>query len=65
MIKNLLIPLFFFAILKLSLTLAVTYKSLTLLPIAFLMTLILLNLYILIRLIQGKVILPKSFKLKR
>lgn len=64
MIKALLIPLFSFAVLKLSLTLAITYKSLGLLAISLFLLIIGVNVYILVQLIRSKDVIPKNLKFK-
>ncbi len=64
MIKALLIPFFSFAVIKLSLTLAITYKSLELIAISFFLLIIGVNIYFLVQLIRGKSIAPKNLKFK-
>ena len=64
MIKTLLIPLFSFAVLKLSLTLAITYKSLGVVAISCFLLIIGINVYILIQLIRDKSIFPNKLKSK-
>lgn len=64
MIKSLLIPLFSFSVLKLSLTLVITYSSLSIFAIGLFLLIIVANLYILTQLIRDRSIFPDSIKCK-
>lgn len=62
MIKALLIPLFSFSALKLSLTLAITHGSLGVFSVSIFLLLIAFNIYVLVQLIRGESIFGNAFR---
>ncbi len=60
--KGLLVPIFAFSALKLIFTLIITFNSLAIEMVVFLIVLLLINIHLLISCILGKDLLPNSLK---